>query len=49
MRQRHAQMLFSRTPRVELIVKLVQSTDRAFHHGCETVAALIATTNATTR
>ncbi|MFF5808862.1 hypothetical protein [Streptomyces sp. NPDC012746] len=47
MRQRHAQMLFNCTPRVELIAKLVQSTDQAWHEGWETIAALLATTKAT--
>ncbi|WP_283844000.1 hypothetical protein [Kitasatospora humi] len=41
MRQRHAQMLQKRRLRVELITELVQSTDQAFHHGCETAAAFL--------
>ncbi|WP_328930021.1 hypothetical protein OG429_39275 [Streptomyces sp. NBC_00190] len=35
--------------RVQLVNESVQSTDPAWHYGWETVAALIATTKATTR
>lgn len=49
MRQRHAQMLLTHRLQVEPWPELVQSTDPAWHHGWETVAALAATTKATTR
>ncbi|WP_190194908.1 hypothetical protein [Streptomyces minutiscleroticus] len=49
MRQRHAQMFLTHHHQVEPWPELVQSTDHSWHHGWETVAALIATTKATAR
>ena len=37
----HTQMLLNRPPGVELIVKLVQSTDQAVHRAIGVAAALV--------
>ncbi|MER5778373.1 hypothetical protein ABT144_29600 [Streptomyces sp. NPDC002039] len=45
----HVRMLLDHRRPVELGPESVQSTDQAWHEGWETLAALLATTKATSR
>ncbi|MET9324073.1 hypothetical protein ABZX75_28475 [Streptomyces sp. NPDC003038] len=49
MKRGHAEILGTRQPEHQRITNLVQSTDQSWHHSWETLAALVATVQASHR